>query len=563
MRGRLALILCCLVAVASADDTAIKSVVETPSKDVLQNGNLLHLGSGFKVTIDKAYLAQHVDPQKTQKLLNQLAVADKLTDYSKDGLSAIKELKDSFSEAPSVGRLHRLTVLQKVAPMYEYVLGKLEQYPADAQAIDQQFRANLRDPVKQLTIFFEAADTLATKVRTEVDQSLPQAQVRLVQYRTKDTSRIPDQPFGYIPADAEQRVKDLVAKLAPNATDPQPADLLNGLLSDLKTKAKEGFDKLKGDLDKIAQDFQTKLQAVIDLPQSNDTKWKDLTVNYQEIVALSGTIKDEVTALSGASGANDATTKARSLLSDLTSLVAKINALALTAKDLATADAITETAQYKALVALTKDIPKEVSDDLQGVVTDITNSVQSVLNLLNLTQDLAAIGQVLSNADKDGVVTYLCKKGNVLIGPDGSVGDSSLTLQSYDKLNLSVVVPNPADATKPTEIGQDFDLTVWDTDRWDTVVAVGYYHQTSNHWTNVPIVGQLHKTYAGRSLRAAASTPTFGYSLLTVDSDSNGQTEFAVGGLIGLFDDHIVGGYAYNTGGKGAFWYVGYRFAIK
>ena len=541
----------CSAALAETGYSPFRNIIETDSNTKLQNRDLFRPNSGLTVELDGAFLQRRLsDSSQAAELADQIEDVYQLTVATNTSLAILKELSEKQSAA------ERTMKFGDISPLYKQVLKILKKrYPDDLDQLRKNIRASTASLEVDLNTIFESASTIADRSSIAINKLMPKVSVRLQLSRDPDLSRQPSQPFGVLPSANVSKANDIMNELGGTAAATSPQALADGIknrfLDSMKKQQEEALKKAKNLIDKYEQNANAILKGLGDNSETIKKVSADLDVvksSYDSLVTAINAVTEADPSLSLAERASRA--------SLVPSLAQSLNALLIKQKknfetlniDNATKEA---TESRKAIVAFLNDVEKSAETFGKEEWQSAVNTLNANLELLNLRAKLQQIGETLQEA-KDRNVQF--------DNNDGSLG-SMPKMRSYDEIRISVV--QMTDPAKPVQVGPPFYLIAWQPYRCDNITALGYYRKGDNKWAAAPILGQVYKFYSGRDYSKARICPGIGYSVMSLDTDDDGQVEVGVGLTLSLFDDHIIGGLGYNTAGKGDYLFAGYRVRIN
>ena len=511
------------------------------------------------------------DPRSSLEIqLSQTEIA-RLLAVSADDASVAKDLEDltKLTELSKTG----LRLLPKVAMKDPGAINELSTtFNAVGEVIRQRgyedrlnvrlISANSLDPLVLTKLYFEEANILASEIGSRLAKNLPIVRVKLVLSRDPDKSRQPEQPFGVLPGeDSKKALSDFLGglNLSQNPSDITPKALRDALVSQYKAKVQAEFGALKVRADDLFDNYKARISTIIagsdagqkdawsniqtGLDTANET-WLKVRTEASELTSSVPSSQSEIEVFIG---------KASILLADVQTLDARLRGLK-TGLDSAIAGIKPGVkADGDAVVALYSSAKSELKKFIDSALTSATSLLNAGLEMLNLVDHLQQIGETYKDT----------AKGFVRFENSNQQLEGLPAMLSYDEIRVEVYT-KPAPPGESKKVGDSYPIYAWKPGRLDNITALGFYPKHgSNKWSATAILGQTYKfTLPNASFQTNRMLPGVGYGVTALDLDDDGQTEMGVGGILTLFDDHVVVSYGYNLAGKGTYWCLGYRFRL-
>lgn len=554
------LIVALFLGVVSLVGAQVSEVREVKSGNTVRDGGIFNPSQSLKVTLDPAKLGVGASPAADMAVKAQLDRLAKFTDAAQSGLVALRDYQLTRGGGPATARvsdaltlvLNALTLAEQteVSARIEATVARVE----PAQAL-----------VASTAVVFQYAEEKTEEIRRSLFATVPAVRVRLVLLRDPDQSRVPDAKFGILPGEESRKALQNFMeslKLPADFAGVTPGGVAEAIANKVKADAVTRFEGLRDRANVLMADYSSQIDRVVAGATGDaKAKWEAIRASLKEIGVQWETLKTDVKGLlefdlKQANAAVLFEAQLNRVASGVELLISRIKAVEAAVNGALTglnAAAMQAAAELKAVLV---NVLASANQLLKEALVSANDLLRSVALMLNILDDMRVIGETLQDS-ADGTATFKNTKGTL---------EGLPTLRSYDQLTIRVESKgdsNPESVYK--QVGEDYDIFAWAPNRWDNITALGFYTKSGTEKLGgAPILGQAFK-FTNRSMsfqRLRNMMPGVGYSVIALDQDGDGQQEVGIGAMLTLLDDRLVGGYGYNTAGKGTYWYFGYRFRL-
>lgn len=543
-----------ILLVSGATAQTVISGVRASGREV-RPGGIFDPDASITIDLDEARLRKALGlPANDAAVAGDLNALKTLTEASKSGLAALREVERTGDQLS----------IDKVSEAFNAIGGLFRQY-GRADRLDRELKAVAPGAgyVLRLTsVYFEEAAQLADEIRIRLRKDVPKVRVRLALARDRDLSRGAEASFGILPGEESRTALSGFLAALELPGDPgavTPDSLKNALVTRLRGNVETSYAALRPKVDTLAESYSKRIDEVIaNSTGAAKTEWESIRTELDAVNVQWSGIKRGVQALTAAPSGSTAdlplfVSRANGLATDVNLLIAGLRAIR-TRMDAAiprlAGNAKGEATALRTLVREAFLAGEGLFKEAFGAAKD---GLALAADLFNLVDKLEAIGETVRDAE-GGTVTFK--------NSDGRLGDLP-PIRSYDRLRIEVY-DKPDDPANAKSLGDPYDVHAWRSNRLDNITALGFYTKSDSQWAGAPILGQAFKLTARNATFRTNRylLPGFGYSVMALDQDGDGQTEIGVGAMLTLLDDKLVGGYGYNTSGGGGYWYAGFRFRL-